>query len=214
MTEDISAIMAEGPHGFTVDPEPELAATDGFEFVQPKRLAQVAGAHAHRGVLQGDEYIDVDEIRAAVEESLGYTYDDVSSVYRQGRLSPEQRQLRERIDSRLLALSRSGGNMTILADTLKLGGSTLDRAIARAKQVEVQPVVKNPAVVTPTVCFKTGEKGARPRQRRHDRCPSHLLPVEERRRSTINLSDAEYAKGFETRPGNPAYWAFRARCNA
>jgi hypothetical protein len=212
MTEDIRALMGEGPHEFTVDPEPELAATDGFEFVQPKRLAQVAGATAHRGVLQGDEYIDQDEIQAIVEESLGFTYAEVSAAYKTGRPTPEQRQQRERIDSRLLALSRAGGNMTMLGEALGLGYSTIKRALVSAKEREVQPIVKSPAVTTRLVCFKCGEEGARPRQRRHEKCPPHLLPAEEHRTSTVNLCDADYSKGFETRPGNPAYSEFMDRC--
>jgi len=158
------------------------------------------GMTAHRGVLQEGEYVDPALLREAAEEALGFTYDDVSSVYRQGRLGLEQRQLRERIDSRLLALSRSGGNMTLLATTLELGGSTIDRAIARAKQIEVAPIVKNPAVRTRLVCFKCGEDGATPRRRRHSKSPEA---------GTVDLCDEDYAKGFEHQPGNPAYWAHR-----
>jgi len=158
------------------------------------------GMTAHRGVLQEGEYIDVDTLRAATEEALGYSYDDVSSVYRQGRLGLEQRQLRERIDSRLLALSRSGGNMTLLATTMELGYSTIKRALARAIGREVEPVVKRPAVRTRLVCFKCGAEGATARRRRHSKSPEA---------GTVDLCDADYAKGFEHQPGNPAYWAHR-----
>ena len=166
----------------------------------------------HRGVLHPDVYIDVKTLRESVESALGHTYEDVSSAYTTGRPTVEQRQLRERIDSRLLALSRSGGNMALLARTMEMSEKTIDRALTRAREVEVAPIVVNPAVMTRHVSFITGEPGAKPRRRRHVGCPNHLRPSDDRRVSTINLSDDEYARGFETKPGNPAYWAFRDKC--
>lgn len=195
MQEDIEALMSEAPGGVTTDVEREIAGREDFTFVDPSRLSTDAGMTAHRGPLVGDEYIDVDVLRDAAEEALGFTYEDVSSVYRQGPLSPEQRQLRDRIDARMLALSRSGGNMTALADTLDLSGSVIDRALVRARAVEVTPIVRNPAVPGRYVSFITGEPGARPRRRRHKGCPSHMLPVEGLRTSYVNLTADEYARG-------------------
>jgi hypothetical protein len=162
------------------------------------------GMTAHRGVLHPDEYIDQAVLREAAEEALGFTHEEVSSAYRVGRSTTEQRQLRERIDARLLALSRSGGSMVTLSSALGLSEKTVDRALRRARDVEVAPQVKNPAVKTRRVCFKTAEEGAKPRKRRHSKSPAHLI-------GTVNLIDSEYAKGFDQRPGNPMYWEFMDR---
>ena len=162
------------------------------------------GLVAHRGVLHPDEYVDYFDLREQIEADFGFTYADVSFAYAKGRPSTEQRQLREKIDARLLALSRGGGNMEQLAKAFGLSEKTLDRALTRARDVEVDPIVKNPAVVTTLVCFKTGEPPATARKRRFSDSPPQWT-------GTINLSDDEYAKGFDTRPGNPAYWEFRER---
>lgn len=76
------------------------------------------GMTSHRGVLQGGEHVDADALRALVEAELGFTYDEVRAVYRQGPLAPAQRELRNRIDARLLALSRAGGHMAALGQAL------------------------------------------------------------------------------------------------
>lgn len=105
------------------------------------------GLTSHRGVLRGDEYIDYEKLVAMVERELGFTLDEIHSVYRQGPLSADQRELRGRIDARLLALSRSGANMIALAPvfgwTVKAasngGGAscdTMERALARARTPE------------------------------------------------------------------------------
>lgn len=97
------------------------------------------GMSAHRGVLHPDEYVDTEALRAAVEPRLGFTYDEVKSVYRRGRLSAERLQLRERIDARLLMISRGGGNMTVLGRALgfKATGrnmpTAMEHALARAR---------------------------------------------------------------------------------
>jgi hypothetical protein len=146
------------------------------------------GMVAHRGTLHPDEFVDEDVLRAAAEEALGFTYEDVSSAYAKGRPSAEQRQLREKIDSRLLALSRGGGNMDKLADAIGLGPATVDRALSRARAVEIDPIVRNPAVTHVIPCFKC-ERPARPRKRRFSQSPK----VET---GTVNLCDDCYAQGF------------------
>src|SRR6185312_14820895 len=101
--------------------------------------ADGGGLTAHRGVLQDNEFVDATVLRKAVEEELGYTYEQIRSVYRQGRLTPEKRKLRGVIDARMLALRRSGANMTELGRAIgfpiKPSGNcaVLDNAIARAK---------------------------------------------------------------------------------
>lgn len=227
--EDIQEIMSEPPggenHGVAVDSyvdeagSPRTTRRDlsqrlsrldqrGLE-AGDSRFGVVTGREegglvAHRGVLHPDEYVDFFALREQVEADLGFTYGEVSQAYAGGRPTPEQRQLREKIDARLLALSRAEGNMLQLAQAVGLSEKTIDRALVRAREVEVDPIVKNPAVVSTLVCFKTGEPPATARKRRFSDSPPQWT-------GTINLSDAEYAKGFDTQPGDPAYWEFRAR---
>jgi hypothetical protein len=107
--------------------------------------ARDAGMSAHRGVLHSAEYVDPDVLLPMLEEGLGFTYEQVRSVYRQGRLSADQRELRGRIDARLLALSRSGANLALLGRVLgfKVEDDShcepMDNAIARAKAAEQAP---------------------------------------------------------------------------
>jgi len=155
---------------------------------------QDAGMTAHRGTLHPDEYVDETLVRQAAEELLGFTYADITAVYRQGPKSSEQRQLRARIDARLLALSVSGG-LPKLAEILNLNEKTLDRALKRAKDAKVEPIVKNPAVKTALVCFIEGTPDARPRRRSHKGCPASMLPLPQYRDGTINLSDRAFARG-------------------
>jgi hypothetical protein len=119
---------------------------DGFDSLRNPFMHVVSpggadggGLVAHRGVLQGTEYVDADVLRKAVEEELGYTYEQIRSVYRQGPLGSEKRRLRSVIDARMLALRRSGANMAELGRAIgfpiKASGNcaVLDNAIARAK---------------------------------------------------------------------------------
>lgn len=204
MHENISEIMSEAPGGTT----PHEGIPDGFGVVDPVHNNEhQAGMVAHRGVLHPDEYVDSDVLLDAACEAVGFTYAEITAVYRQGLKTPELRQLRERIDSRMLALRRSGGNMTQLADALGIAQSAVDRALKRARSREVSVIVKNPAVTTRLVCFKCGEEGATPRKRRFSLSPEGEV-------GTINLCGPCYARGFEQRQGNPAYWEFRDRCVA
>lgn len=83
--------------------------------------ASDAGMTSHRGVLHPDEYVDHKRLVGLVEDELGFSFDNVHAVYRQGRLSDDQRELRERIDARLLALSRAGAQVHLLGRLLGLG---------------------------------------------------------------------------------------------
>lgn len=109
--------------------------------------ARDAGMTAHRGALQAGEYVDPAVLQGMVERELGFTYEQVRSVYRQGPLSAEQRELRGAIDARLLALSRAGGDMTALARALgfqvkteRIKGDsscwTMEQALNRARAAE------------------------------------------------------------------------------
>lgn len=101
-----------------------------------------AGMTSHRGVLRPHEYVDADELRVQFENAFGFTVDAVHSVYRQGRLSADQGELRARIDARLLALSRAGANMTAVCRVLGFEGTPgtwprpLKNALARARAAE------------------------------------------------------------------------------
>jgi AraC-like DNA-binding protein len=121
----------------------EFVKSGGWSIVDPLHDGRASGAVAHRGAIHPDEYVDDDVVRAAVESRLGFTTDEVRSVFRQGRLTPEQGELRARIDARLLALSRAGANMTELARLVGFGETAdgtwpkaLKNAIRRAKDAE------------------------------------------------------------------------------
>lgn len=224
--EDLQDIMGEAPggdnHGISLDSyvdevgAPRVTRRDlsrrlssldqrGLERVG-SRFGVVTGKEegglvAHRGVLAPGEYVDPFVLRDAVEAELGYSYADVSAVYGNGRPSAEQRQLREKIDARLLALSRAGGNMEQLAKALALSEKTIDRALSRAREVDVRPMVPHGVVKRTHVCFKCSQP-ARLRKRRFSDSPTEWV-------GNIALCDEHYAAGFERKPGNPAYWAFR-----
>lgn len=161
MTQDIAAIMAEPPGGAnhgriaTIDPEDEgrwidaspeaewMRDDQGFGIVETSRGsdgrgttygAHDAGMTTHRGVLHPDEYVDSSTLRLMIEKRLGFTYEEITSVYRQGPLAPESRQLRDKIDARMLALSRAGANMTVLADGLGIPVRTIENAVRRARE--------------------------------------------------------------------------------
>lgn len=198
MHEDISEIMSEAPNGYV----PSQGIPQGFGVVDTLHTAGDAGMVAHRGVLHPDEYVDSDVLLDAACEAVGFTHTEITTVYRQGLKSPEQRQLRERIDSRMLALRRAGGNMQQLADALGLNEKTLDRALKRARSREVVAVVLRPAVISRLVCFKCGDEGATIRKRRFSQSPDGEV-------GSVALCSACYTAGFDQRPGNPRYWAHR-----
>lgn len=194
MYEDIESIMSEGPGGETSSAD-EFLSAGGWGIATLDGGGRDGGLVAHRGVVHPEEYVDADILRDAACEALGFSYEEITSVYRQGPLAPEQRQLREKIDARLLALSHAGGNMRQLAQALAINEKTLDRALNRARDRWVEPVVKNPAVVKPLMCFIEGTMDAKPRRRRYKGCPASMLPLPQYRDGTINLSARAYARG-------------------
>jgi hypothetical protein len=131
--EDYAALMQERPDGIETDQADEF--WDGFSIVSiGNEDVNDAGMVAHRGVLHEDEYVDEPLLKLMIERRLGFTYEQIRSVYRSGPLAADARQLRAKIDARLLALSRSGGVMTLLAEALGLGDATIERALARARE--------------------------------------------------------------------------------
>lgn len=187
---------------------------DGFGIIDTARgesAGSVYGASdmgmtAHRGVLHPDEYVDPATLRAAAEESLGFTYAEVSAAYKNGRPAADQRQLREKIDARLLALSRAGGRMVTMASVFGLNEKTIDRALVRARDTEISPVVKAPAVTHRLPCFKCGED-AKPRKRRFSQSPKAEV-------GTVNLCDDHYAAGFIMVKQNGTHKAVKRHVNA
>jgi hypothetical protein len=163
-----------------------------------------AGMTAHRGTLHPDEYVDYHGLRDLIEADLGFSYAEITAAYKTGRPTAEQRQQREKIDARLLALSRAGGNMTEFANAVGLGHATVERALARARAIHVEPMVKTGVVKTRVSCFICGEPGT-PRKRKHSTSPPQWV-------GTVNLCDDHYTQGFVNRPGNPEYWDFRDKC--
>lgn len=177
----------------------------GYGIIDPTRGQSVVGSYgatdmgltAHRGVLHGDEYVDFFALREQVEAEFGYTYAAIAATYKNGRPTAEQRQQREEIDARMLALSRAGGNMAEFAKAVGLSEKTVDRALARARERHVEEIVKAPARTTILRCFKCYEPGRR-RKRRHSLSPPELV-------GTVVLCDEHYAAGFVPKRGVPQY---------
>ncbi len=161
------------------------------------------GMTSHRGILHPDEYIDFFALRAQVESEFGHSYEAIASAYKVGRPTAEARQTRDEIDAQVLALSRAGGNMAEFAVAVGLSEKTVDRALARARAAEIEPVPYTPVVRQSKPCFICYAPGTT-RKRRTSQSPEKL-------RGTITLCDEHYAAGYERQPGNPAYWAFRNR---
>jgi hypothetical protein len=129
----------------------EFMRGGGWSIVTAQERGWAAGMHAHRGAVHPDEYVDDAAVLAGVESALGFTVEEVQSVYARnakgGPLPGHLRELRGRLDARLLALSRSGGNLLLLARLLGLhvkagdaqGGASCDaieRALVRARDKE------------------------------------------------------------------------------
>jgi hypothetical protein len=127
----------------------EFAREGGWSLAQPHAKGRygdsTGGLTAHRGVLQGDEYVDASALLKGIEAEFGFTVEQVRSVYRRGRLTALEGELRVQIDARLLALSRSGANLAVLArifgltyDPTRRTYEVVERALARAKAAELQ----------------------------------------------------------------------------
>jgi hypothetical protein len=108
------------------------ANLDGWRVVSPDH-GDRCGLVAHRGVLHRDEYVERERLLVAVERRLGFTVAELRSVYRQGRKSAPQRELRARVDARLLQVRASGGNLELLARVTGVDRKTIGRALARAR---------------------------------------------------------------------------------
>ena len=112
----------------------------GWHVVSIKGGDEEGGVTSHRGVLHPEEYVNHDVLRGLVERELGFSYEQIRSVYRQGPLTATQRELRGRIDARVLALSRAGTNLAELGRALgfpvKDNGNcrALENALARARK--------------------------------------------------------------------------------
>jgi hypothetical protein len=112
----------------------DFLAAGGWRTVSPKS-GDRGGMVAHRGVLHPDEYVDELRVLIEAEHRLGFTIADLWEVYSQGRKSAAQRELRDRIDRRLLELAEAGGNLTALARVFEVDPDTFSRALARARVV-------------------------------------------------------------------------------
>jgi hypothetical protein len=107
-----------------------LRSADGWRVVSPDH-GDRGGMVAHRGVLHPDEYVDRGAALSEIERRLGFTVEQMRSVYRQGPLSAHQRELRGRIDARLLAVQ----NLAALARIVGVDRDVLSRGRARAAGV-------------------------------------------------------------------------------
>jgi DNA-binding transcriptional ArsR family regulator len=154
--EDLQAIMEEpaGGENFgrtAVDPylnfgdgrialgvadaqERDLLGKGGWSIFDASHEGRRVGGSSHRGTLHPHEYVDGDALRADVEAHLGFSYDELHAVYSTGgRLADHLRDLRDRLDARLLEVSEAGANMDELARVTGVTPRTLDRALARAR---------------------------------------------------------------------------------
>lgn len=147
------------------------------------------GMTAHRGVLQEGEHVDADELQAAIEAELGFTYAEITAVYKAGPKSATQREQRTYIDARLLALSSSGANITLVADAIGLSRATVNRALERARELHIERQPLATAVVKSRSCFTCDSMDAKPRKRRHSDSPSAWV-------GTIDLCGSCYSRGF------------------
>lgn len=101
------------------------------------------GLVSHRGVIHPDEYVDYGVLASEVEDSLGFSLDEVGAAYRQGRKASDTVALRDRIDARILAVVEAGGSRVWLARVLGWAitrtadgteeSRTLRRVLERAK---------------------------------------------------------------------------------
>jgi len=111
-----------------------MRSTDGWRVVSPDH-GDRCGMVAHRGVLHPGEYVDEWRVFLEVERRFGFDLADFAVAYCQGRKSAAQRELRDRIDQRLLGIADAGGNLELLARVLEIDRKTIGRALARARQV-------------------------------------------------------------------------------
>lgn len=149
-----------GGHGRRLSDKPEVegrhlplavAGWQGAEFMRASgwlvvhtetaHHASAAGARSHAAnqhtVLHPDEYVDDDLVVALVEDELGFTVEQIHSVYCTGGRIPSARiALRDAIDARLLDVLRAGGNLAELGRRLGLEHKAVERAVARAKSKE------------------------------------------------------------------------------
>jgi hypothetical protein len=115
--------------------EYDRSERSGFSVVWPSN----GGTRGNPGgaVVHPDEYVDVGYLRDLALEAFGFTADEIGSAYTKNpHLSADQRQLRARMGARMLALSRSGGNMLKFAEAIGLSRATVTRALTRAREAE------------------------------------------------------------------------------
>lgn len=124
-----------------MDPETaDFMSAGGWSVVSIKDGGEAGGGlTSHRGVLHPDEYVDEDALAVMVARRLGYGLSDILSVYRQGRKSVAQVELRAKIDARMLEVVEDGGSAHELGRALGWpvtpteNCQTVDRALARAR---------------------------------------------------------------------------------
>jgi hypothetical protein len=126
-----TSLQAERRRARTAPAARDFVQGGGWRAVSPGS-GDRGGMTAHRGVLQPDEWVDRARLVAAVEARLGFTVDELRAVYRQGRKSAAQRELRAQVDARLLELHRSGANLSALGRVTGVNRKTFSRALARA----------------------------------------------------------------------------------
>lgn len=124
-----------------LDPEAaDFMMAGGWSVVSIKDGGESGGGlTSHRGVLHPDEYVDEEALALLVADYLGFGLDEIRSVYRQGRKTEVQVELRGRIDARMLEVVEAGGSAHEMGRALGWpvtsteNCQTVDRALARAR---------------------------------------------------------------------------------
>ena len=121
----------------------EFMRSNGWTVVhtETSHRASEGGARSHlvnqHTILHPEEYVHSAEVVALLEAELGFTVGDLHSVYSTGgRIPADRLDLRARLDARLLDLADGGANMDLFGRVTGLNGSTVDRALARARSRE------------------------------------------------------------------------------
>lgn len=118
----------------------EFMRSSGWIVASPERdhhgVGLGARSHAENQytVLHPEEYVDETVLASLLEAEFGFTIEELHSVYSTGgRIPSERLDLRARLDARLFELSNGGANMDLFGRAAGLNGSTVDRALARAR---------------------------------------------------------------------------------
>ena len=111
---------------------------DDTEMV-PEEDLYYYGMRAHRGILQEDEFVDMEALWEMIEQELGVSLDEINELFRAGNPNPERLRKKSALEDRFLEISEAGGNMAVLASAIGWSVDvegrcrTMKKALRRAK---------------------------------------------------------------------------------